>query len=401
MAATELVLGTTNTKAKRSWKALLLRVTLAFGLSIVLLEASLHFLLFSENPTIVKATKEIRDPDLWSNYRYDSTYWKLSHLWNRNVQREGVPANADPILGWRPNTIREDYSVVTAAPPVNRRPVVLYGDSFARGVTEWKESYEALFMSSETGDDYALFNHGVGGYGLGQSYLMMLNSVDMYVDHNPVVIFSFLVPDDLYRIGADFRGWAKPYFTAEDGKLVLHELETNDPSVFFEKHPLSVGSLTWRGLLHGTKLLPEAWVHKLLGQERAEAQIEVVTELLLSEAKAKLDSLGVDWFVLLFQSESDTRALTVPNREEEFVRRTLDKLGMPYVATRSDLWQYAKRNQASLSTLFVQPPAYGSGHFSGAGNRATMATIERGIHGDFETEFLPGPRPGDNKKAAQ
>jgi hypothetical protein len=393
MAATEPTLGKPNPKPKRSWPSRILRACMGLCISFLLIECSLHFLMLSDNPTIAKATRRLRVPDLWSDFRYESDYWKLSHLWSLNTRKAGAAPNADPVLGWRPNNIREDYSVKLPDPARGRRPVVLYGDSFARGLTAREDTYQGLFMASEMGRDHVFFNHGVGGFGLGQTYLMMLNSIESYADHDPVVILSFLVPDDLYRIGADFRAWAKPHFTAEDGELVFNELATNDPAIFLDDNPLEIWSWTWRGLLYGTNFWPTSWSRKLRGQAKSEAQLQEVTELLLAEAKNKLDSLGIEWFVLIFQAEPGARESELTKPEEKFARDALHKLDIPFVTTRPDLWDFAKEHQASLSTLYLQPPNHGAGHYNANGNRATLNSILRGMNGDFDTEFRAGPRP--------
>lgn len=83
-----------------------------------------------------------------------------------------------------------------------RRPVLLFGDSFAAGVGD-AESFQNILNHDEAfSRDYYLLNYGVSGYGVDQIYLMLQHTLPLY--QRTIVIFS-LMTFDLDRSILTFR----------------------------------------------------------------------------------------------------------------------------------------------------------------------------------------------------
>jgi len=129
----------------------------------------------------------------------------------------------------------------------HRRPIPLYGDSFAACVT--RECYQHDFNRDPHVSDRCLpLNYGVGAYGLDQTYLLLGKSVSLYRD--PFVFFSLLT-EDIDRAAHHVFVAQKPMFQVVEGQLVLDaEPIASDPRAYFEDHQPTVVSYLYRLLIH-------------------------------------------------------------------------------------------------------------------------------------------------------
>lgn len=153
---------------------------------------------------------------------------------------ERVHTQYDPLLGWtnlpgsnRPNMYGpgvglkinsqglradEDYA---HQPPAGRVRVVCSGDSFTMGYgvsnpDTWPAAMQALRPQIQT------VNMGMGGYGLGQSYLWYLR--DGHKLKHQIHLMAFITPD-IQRMSYDvFLGYPKPYLTLRGHTLVKNNV---------------------------------------------------------------------------------------------------------------------------------------------------------------------------------
>lgn len=183
----------------------------------------------------------LRDPALYARHESED-YWRLYYQFGREMK---PPKTPHPLLGWVGDFDRQTFRHHQDGELGVRRPVLLYGDSFAQCVAETKSTCfeKILNVDEEFSRDHYLLNYGVGGYGVGQIYLLLRETIDLY--ENPFVIFSLFL-GDLHRTPLSVRIGPKPYFTLEDGELHLRGTPVaRDPAQFFAEHPAHVGLLTF------------------------------------------------------------------------------------------------------------------------------------------------------------
>ena len=157
--------------------------------------------------------------------------------------------NPDPFLGWiRPGILHGSYRNDSAKTLGLKKPLLLYGDSFAEG-------FESKFFdySRKLSESYSIINYGVYGYGLDQIYLLYKRSVGNF--EHPTVIIS-LLDEDLDRSFLTVRDGPKPYFGTKDDALELCGVPVAPaPDNFFLTHPPRITSYLFSGafrLLTGT-----------------------------------------------------------------------------------------------------------------------------------------------------
>src|SRR5688572_19149967 len=115
-------------------------------------------LLFSKN----EAFNYLRDPGFYSDYLNEDDYWKLYYLFGKESR---PPENPHPLLGWTGNRNATSFIHNDAWKSGERRPVLLYGDSYAQCMPE-ADCFED-FLSNDTSfpSKFYFLNYGVGGFG--------------------------------------------------------------------------------------------------------------------------------------------------------------------------------------------------------------------------------------------
>jgi hypothetical protein len=359
----------------------LLALALGCVLAALLSELGLRAVLFGLPPSLANLARALRRPELYTAAREESLYWKLQYLWGPPEERIPRARNPDPLLGWRSRAVRADYSHVDMEALGSRRPILLYGDSFAMCVTADDDCFQGLVRSSDLGADHALLNYGVGGYGIDQAYLSLRASIGHFDGLDPIVVFSFLVEDDLNRTLLDFRQWPKPELRVEEGEIVVDPPPVLDSDAFLALRPPRAASWSWRLLVHSSRRFPRA----LTGQDARDEQKGRITRAVLEAVQAELDSHGLEWFVLLFHSDRGTRSRRPFGWDEPFVVRTLAELGIPFVSTRPDIWRAAADLGVTVDDLYRGPHERGFGHLDERGNRAAFESLRRGLRGEFDS----------------
>jgi len=360
----------------RRGRRILLRILGLLALSALLVELALRLILFVDVPGLRKVTLQLRQANNFFEKR-EPGFWTTSVAFTPTDRLKPIPA-FDPLVGWagsrvEPGTYRHRDENALAG----RRPVLLFGDSFAECVTPPQECWQGLLNRSEFGRTHFLLNYGVGGYGLDQSVLMLRAGLDAYREQDPIVILSVFVDDDLQRMLLPFRGWPKPRFEVEDGRLIEPGPVPEGVEAFLDEQAPFVWSWAWR-------YVARRGADEQAGAADDRARIEELTPLLLAALKLDLEREGVTWFVVLFQGDS---LLTPEGREDawehDFLARTLRELGIPYVSMRRELIEHATKPGASPKQLFIQGGP-GAGHYSAAGNAAVFPALLRGLRGEFD-----------------
>lgn len=357
----------------------------AVALALVAGEVGLRRLVHARGPTArawgwrVRRAQNFADPDAGRDY------FKLKALL-AGPAAERPNAHYHPLLGWLDPAVRPDYGHVDEAAVGDRRPVLLFGDSFAHCVTPAGECWQGLLERSELGPGMALLNYGVGGYGLGQVTLLLEQVLARPWTNDPLIVIGILVDDDLDRTYLSLRDAPKPRFELVAGELVLHPPAGPRPSDALAADPPEVTSYLWRYLVHGAGLFGREARAAWSPEADHVAVKEAVSARLLERIVADCRAHGRDFFFVLFHGRRVMERAPGRRWQEPFLLEELARLGVPYVSSRERLEAGARARGLSISQLFsVEGPA--ANHYTPAANELVFAALADGLRGRFD-----GPR---------
>jgi len=318
-------------------------------------------------PASLRRAGAFADPseDLW---------WQLRRRFGEGVEPDR-PASYDPELGWIPAGVvnKLNYDHFARRGLAQRRPVLLYGDSFAQCVTSERDCFQGLLEASELGARFALMNYGCGGYGLDQTYLMWKRSMGLWTELRPIVLFSLLVDDDLDRSLLELRGWAKPRFQIRDGELVLERERVPESTAWLADAIPPPTSWAWRALVR-SRAVPRALRARLSGETRRAQRARDLGALMLEDVARELRELRLPFGFVLFHSFEGTRAPERLEWREDFLVELMEQLDAPYVLTREALAEEARATGQPLEAFFVME-AFGYGHLNAAGNAVVFGQV--------------------------
>ena len=368
-----------------------LKLCLAVVASLLLIELCFRFLLFHDSGLARRLGQELRQPAHFAT-RWTDEYWKLRYLFAPQMRRPlaatARPSQHDPVLGW----IRQDIQAGTYAHQARehlagRRPVLLYGDSFAACVTASEDCWEGLLSRSELADEFLLLNHGTGGYGLDQTVLLFQQTIEQYLELDPVVVISLLVDVNLDRSVLSFREWPKPHFSiGQNGELELDGPVPESAADFLDEHPLGIRSYAWRYVVHGTGLLPDTGRAQLRGREAIREHTQNLNRPLLEALAGELEDLGLDYFVLLFHGKKTLYPKDPKGSKdwrEPYLLAELERLGMPYISAKALLQADARTTGRGIGDYFLQEGGVRR-HYTPLANGIVFEAFRRGIAGHFD-----------------
>lgn len=160
----------------------------------------------------------------------------------RTLLGSGTPVQHDARLGWVPRanyrgTDHQEAVMYTAdalslrqhndgRPPLPAEGTILaVGDSYTEGGEVEDNASWPAHLERQTGR--RVINGGVGGYGIDQT---VLRAEALVAHFRPSVLLVGFIADDIGRAEFSRRsGAAKPYFTADDAALVLHNVPVPPP----------------------------------------------------------------------------------------------------------------------------------------------------------------------------
>jgi hypothetical protein len=339
----------------------LCRLALAALVGAVLLEVGLRALVFTW------PQETLRDAALYSP-RWSDARHALAWRFADPAARREIPRHAR--LGWSHSrfdaaTLAHEQEALVGG----RRPVLLFGDSFAACVTARRDCWGGLLERSDLSPRYRLLNYGVPAYGFDQTYLLMQEVLPRWADRDPLVIISLLVDADLDRAALRYFQWPKPRLEVDaQGSLVPGPDVPASEEEWVEAHGLGVTSYAW------------SWLSGAAGLRSSEdgpghaARVERLTPALLEGMKAQLEGLGLDYVVLVFHGMKHLREPEHQARWEPLLLGELERLGMPYERSKGDLLE----GGADVEELFVtQGPS--RRHYTPAGNQVVFAALRRAL----------------------
>jgi hypothetical protein len=354
-------------------------VSLAAGLA--LLEASFRWVLFG-NAAELGIGGALRHSSYYADPRSDDDFWKL-HLVVEKLQAP-IPSECyHPLLGWVSAEIdRRTLAHCGNAWLAGRRPILLYGDSYAQCMTGPDSCFQGFLRRTELVRRYCLLNYGVAGYGLDQICLLFEGSIDGYAEMRPLVVISLLLDDSLDRSVLHLRGWPKPRFVIAEEGLVLEQVPVPSIEALLEREPLGIRSYAWRYGMLRAKLLPEcvrAWATDV--DARTAEKIELNRQILVRLADA-IERQGCECFFLLFQTERSTFRGEDLEWRRDLVVDFLRERGIPFLETADALREHARANGLRPGSYFSHGGATAD-HFLPLANEIAFGVLRDGIEGRF------------------
>ena len=363
---------------------------LALGLlaglvTLLACEGLLRLLLFGPAPfdalgASLRRPRRFADPDA------EELYWTLACTWNPLPAHGRRTAEGDPLLGWRDARFavgtyaHRDEERVGA-----RRPVLLYGDSFAACHGQLERCWDVQLEADELARDLALLDYGVSGYGFDQITLLVEASLPRWLERRPLVLIGVLVDDDLNRAGQRLRQQPKPWFTLEPGAdgpaLVHHPPAAETVNAFLAAHPPRSASWLARGLL-SSRLVPDPWRRSLLGLDEHQARTAAIARALIVRLHAFLAAREVEHAFVLFHGRASIR-LDSYGWEEPLLLAELTRLGIPWVSTRTAFREDMAATGRTLVDYFAIE-GRSRPHYGPEGMLVAFRAIRRALVGEFE-----------------
>ncbi len=363
------------------FRRLLLRLALVLAVALGGAELAVRFLLFSGAGAAVPLSDRFRAAWRYADADTDE-YWALDARLHPPVPG-ARPQHADPQLGWTCWAVEpRTYAHQGEAALAGRRPVLLFGDSFARCATPPADCFDGLLARSPLAADHALLNYGVGGYGLGQSYLLLRCALERHEERDPLVVLSVLVDDDLERMLVSMRQWPKPRpRLAANGELVFDPPHPGGLDGWLDDHPIGGTSFALRRVIYGSRAVPAAWRERVTGRPERNDEKRALARAMFADFANELRERGLDGFVVLFHG---IPALSAPDGvwQEHFLADLLTELGLRYVSSRVAI--EADRARTGRPTGAYFGAGDGGGHYNALGNEVVFGAIERAVGGDSQ-----------------
>lgn len=341
---------------------------LALGLS----EAVTRYLVLGHSCSGWGIARRLRIPSHFGRPQSDEAYSILQFLWLPPENRNGRPSWApdyDPRVGWTSDLFRPgDYVHVDEVRVGDRRPILLFGDSFSAGVwtKEWR--FQALLEKSPLSERFAILNYGVPGYGLDQTYLLLREVLRRREGGRPIVIVGLLVDDDLDRCLLSFRSWPKPRLRVEGGRLVEPDNPVPTVEEYLAGHPNLPVSYAWT-------LLQASWRDdSVRGTLEQEIEKQELARPILRAIVAELRSHHFPFFFLLFNGAAATQDPAVLDWRQTLVRKELSALGATEFEVRDEILRVSELRKRAVGSYFGTDD-----HLNESGNAAAFRTIVRGI----------------------
>lgn len=356
-------------------KLLYLSCSLAF--SLVAAEVSLRLILFGG----FEVGWALRHPKHFTDGSSDADYWKLLQ---RFRPYPPIPEHMyHSELGWLSAEIDSaSLSNVDDERLQGRRPVLLYGDSYARCNTPAEDCFGRLLQDSDLTQTHALVNYGVRGYGLDQTWLLLERTVTHYEHLNPVVVIGIYVDDDLDRSAVELQRYPKPLFAVNDGALVPARSPVPSFERLLEEHPIRSRSYLWSYLLHGTTLLPARLHSWWTNEPESRARKIELNRAILDEIRNELESRGIEYFFLLFFGAEYLQSSGPSDWREEMLLDYFAEHRTPFVSSKPTLREDAEANGLSYADYYGTEGLVAR-HLLPLGNRVVFRAIRSGLNGSY------------------
>ncbi|MDP6408087.1 MAG: hypothetical protein QGI46_01790, partial [Planctomycetota bacterium] len=360
-------------------------LALVLGLAGGLAGAELVFreILFGGGLLTERLGKPVRQAVFFADPDADGDYWKLHHLFTDSARRDAF-VRKDELVGWLDDSVTPGtYEHAQVRWLVDRRPVLMYGDSFAACVVPDSSCWQGLLEKSPLRSKFMMLNYGTSAFGLDQAYLLMRESVDRWLERRPLVVIGILVDNDLDRCLLDFRGCSKPVVRLVDGQLEVDPPEIGDVDAWLEEHPPEITSY----LLRFLSLRASWWPAALRHPEGEDASLVerkgMLSRAIIEEIANELRARELEFFFVLFHAPESAASEGPWTWREELLIGTCAELEIPYVSSKRALRQDHERTGGSWKDYYIQEGTM-KDHLSPRGNRAVFPAILGGLRGEFD-----------------
>jgi hypothetical protein len=361
------------------WQFNIILVLMSLTITFVISEITFRSLLFSD----LAFMQRFRNPSLYSDNESDD-YWKLYYLFrvtgqDRHFLHKGqVYGEIHPLLGWGVDGsfLKDTYEHPDTQHIGGRRPVLLYGDSFASCASMRQDCFQQnLNKDKEFSKSNYLLNYGVGGYGVDQIYLLFMNSIHLY--RHPFVVLS-LMTHDLDRSLLSVReGVMKPYFEVVGDQLVLRREHVNqDRMTFFTENPPEVVSYLYRLWLYRDGHPGRLRMYLSNSEEKRRHNIEINKIIIISIIN-ELRKNQIEYVFLVFHP---MKAVENDDWRNTFLEKLLMDNGAPFLLTKQMIKKDAMQKNKDFQEYFLP-----DGHPNKYQNEIIAGEIKRFImeHGNI------------------
>jgi lysophospholipase L1-like esterase len=308
--------------------------------------------------------------------------------WVNKEGAEGVykPGTGIPAARVRINAHGMRGGGVTAKKPPGVKRVLVLGDSnaFGYGVKE-AEGFPGV-LSRLLPNDYEVLNLGVFGYGTDQAALLLKRTGIRFAAD--VVVLAFSAGDLSDNMNSINAGYPKPYFTVENGGLVLRNTPVPGESPFMRASKRSaLTSLLYDRshlyrFVHGRLMKTSKYLAGSV-PEMSEEEAMGVTVALVRDMDGFCKAQGCRLALLLISHGQWVDALRVkPDLRVGYypvLKGILTRMGIPVIDTTEGF----VRGPAGL--FFPKDPV----HLTPAGNEAAARALLEGL---VRFGLLPGER---------
>jgi hypothetical protein len=333
-------------------------------------EVAFRTLLFSN----ISFMKRFRNAALYADYFSDNDYWKLYCIFSDKDCEADINPDPHPLLGWTGDFSRDSYLHKDFGRVGHRRPVLLYGDSFAGCITLAGKQREGCFEAILNSDkvfarEHFLLNYGVGAYGVDQIYLLFKNSIHYY--RNPFVIVS-LMTWDLDRSIMTNRTGVKPFFDVINGELVLHgpPVDPDHARIAVESPPQIISYLYRLWLYQDGR--PWRFRQYLRDVEGTRKKVVMVNKQILQSIVNELKERQIDYIFLIFHPLS---SFGRDDWRDRFLVQWMTDNKIPYMSTREIIGNDARQWNRPISEYYIP----GDGHQNAYQNLAIAHEMKRVI----------------------
>ncbi|QDU65660.1 hypothetical protein [Engelhardtia mirabilis] len=336
-------------------------------------EAGLRWMLFGSDPIANRLGPGIRHADLYADFSHDEAWWLLHARFEPlMVEQFDTYTRPDPLLGWRNAVLIGDTFEHQAESLLGaRRAVLFYGASFVNA------EYTLRLLDSPLGASHGLLTYGMGGFGLGQSWLLERETLPRFAGGDPMVLFGVVTDADLPRANMGVREGPKPRFALQtDGTVAIEPCTPGTMRETVGREPVEITSYLWAWLSGLESPLPS--LRQSAERRRAERheQVLAVNLALLGRARDTARDAGADFAVVLFHGPDALRY--PPDSTERAVLEYLETAGIDVIDSRPAFEALVAAGD-DLGDYFHPPDHPEANHPNEAGREVIAQLLVRAI----------------------
>lgn len=230
-------------------------------------------------------------------------HWELR---NNPDRRQAEFRSLDPDLGWVAGEYISDNPLTPyeLAETKIHNPILFFGDSFVAGIKNEQRTIPARLESKL--DSQRVFNFGVCGYGIDQTFLRIKKTIDYF--NQPHILFG-LYYDDISRGMMQVTYAPKPYFAKTDSLILQGVPVVTNPQEWRTEYPPNYYTcLAWVFLKGLTGYILESpWVMQKLGPDwyhceskKSRKQAHKITRAIIMAAVEECKNRDIELTFVIF-----------------------------------------------------------------------------------------------------